>query len=190
MLVGRFHKDSVNKNLKESPFTGKFLFNFILLTVSLVFIILSYVYPISSFMDFDRITMNLHYVPNIDSYSGLSIACAKSFECNNDSSKCSVISNFYKIEKRSIYLEFFSYVFLFFWVEKLVHSFLKSNFGFKFQNVSADKTTTEIGFASSPSFDFIIESVCESCGKKIVSNDQRISEGKLDYHYKCFILTK
>ena len=135
MLVGRFHKDSVNKNLKESPFTGKFLFNFILLTVSLVFIILSYVYPISSFMDFERITMNLHYVPNIDSYSGLSIACAKSFECNNDSSKCSVISNFYKIEKRSIYLEFFSYVFLFFWVEKLVHSFLKSNFGFKFQNV-------------------------------------------------------
>ena len=45
-------------------------------------------------------------------------------------------------------------------------------------DISADKTTTEIGFASSPSFDFIIESVCESCGKKIVSNDQRISEGK------------
>ena len=137
MIVLKVHKTSRLWRVQIKVSTGKFLNPMLMFTLTHVMFILSNVYPVAEYNEFNEVKLNIDYVHSMDSYNdNLPIQCVAGQECQISPYSCKVFKSLSNTSNIVSYIRSITYLFAILWGESFIHLLVKIRLGTNFLNMT------------------------------------------------------
>lgn len=137
MIVFKVHRTSRLWRVQIKVSTGKFFNPMLMFIITQILFILSNVYPVAIYNEFNEVKLNVDYVRSMDSYKdNLPIHCIAGQECQISPYSCKVFKSLSSTSNIISYIRSITYLFAILWGENFIHLLIKIRLGTNFLNIS------------------------------------------------------